>query len=336
MAVVSCANLQAGWFTAYRHLAGRTDLDVVVHLGDYLYEYEPGEYQARDVVVRPHDPPHEMVTLADYRRGMPSTSATPTCRRCTPRRRGWSPGTTTSRPTTPGPAARRTTPRGAEGAWSSAARAASQQAYAEWMPVRYEPGGHLYRRLSFGSLASLSMLDLRTYRDQQAPSMVDPAVSDPPHDRRPEQLSSCSTGSPTTPSVEAGRQPGDDRAGALPEHAGHVEPDRPGDPARRGDLPGDGRRTTSTSGTAIRRPRGLRPPARPRGPRRGLPDRRHPLRLGRRAAGRRADLPGDRRQRRGGAGLHLGDQRQPGRHLGTAAAAASWPWRRRSWRTTRT
>src|SRR5665811_568016 len=41
--VVSCANLQAGWFSAYRHLATRNDLDAVLHLGDYLYEYAPGE-----------------------------------------------------------------------------------------------------------------------------------------------------------------------------------------------------------------------------------------------------------------------------------------------------
>ena len=42
--VVSCANLQAGWFSAYRHLADRNDLHAVLHLGDYLYEYGPGEY----------------------------------------------------------------------------------------------------------------------------------------------------------------------------------------------------------------------------------------------------------------------------------------------------
>jgi alkaline phosphatase D len=47
------------------------------------------------------------------------------------------------------------------------------------MPVRYEPGGLLYRRLTFGRLASLSMLDLRTYRDRQAASPVDPALADP-------------------------------------------------------------------------------------------------------------------------------------------------------------
>ncbi|BAS11237.1 phospholipase D [Arthrobacter sp. Hiyo4] len=55
--VVSCANWQAGYFSSYRHLAARGDLDAVLHLGDYLYEYGPGEYQARDVVVRPHEPP---------------------------------------------------------------------------------------------------------------------------------------------------------------------------------------------------------------------------------------------------------------------------------------
>jgi alkaline phosphatase D len=66
MAVVSCANMQAGWFTAYRHLAERRDLDLVVHLGDYFYEYGPG--QVSDLIVRPHDPPWETVTLADYRR----------------------------------------------------------------------------------------------------------------------------------------------------------------------------------------------------------------------------------------------------------------------------
>ena len=42
--VVSCANWQAGWFTAYRGLARRTDLPAVPHLGAYLYGYAPGAY----------------------------------------------------------------------------------------------------------------------------------------------------------------------------------------------------------------------------------------------------------------------------------------------------
>ena len=188
MAVVSCSNLQAGWFTAYRHLAGRTDLDVVVHLGDYLYEYEPGGYQARDVVVRPHDPPREMVGLADSRRRHAQYKADADLQAlhaAAPWIVTWD-DHESANDSWSGGAENHT--EGVEGSWTSR-RAASQQAYAEWMPVRYEPGGHLYRRLSFGSLASLSMLDLRTYRDQQASSMVDPAVSDPSRTLAgPEQL----------------------------------------------------------------------------------------------------------------------------------------------------
>lgn len=188
MAVVSCANLQAGWFSAYRHLAARRDLDVVVHLGDYLYEYAPGEYQARDVVVRPHEPAREMVTLADYRRRHAQYKTDPDLQAL----HALAPWVITwddhesANDAWSGGAENHT--EGAEGTWS-ARRAASQQAYAEWMPVRYTAGGRLYRRLRFGRLASLSMLDLRTYRDQQASSPVDPALDDP--DRTlagPEQL----------------------------------------------------------------------------------------------------------------------------------------------------
>ena len=38
--MVSCSNYTGGFFSAYRHLADRDDLDFVVHLGDYLYEYD--------------------------------------------------------------------------------------------------------------------------------------------------------------------------------------------------------------------------------------------------------------------------------------------------------
>ncbi|MET3769488.1 alkaline phosphatase D [Marisediminicola sp. UYEF4] len=176
--VVSCANLQAGFFSPYRHLAARGDLDLVLHLGDYLYEYAPGEYQARDVVVRPHDPPTEMVVLQDYRRRhaqYKSDTDLQALHAAAPfvvtwddhefANDAWSGGAENHTETT-------------EGSWD-ARRAASQQAYSEWMPVRYTSGGILYRRLQFGSLASISMLDLRTYRSQQAPSVVDQGISSP-------------------------------------------------------------------------------------------------------------------------------------------------------------
>ncbi|MGI5048443.1 alkaline phosphatase D family protein, partial [Streptomyces sp. JAC25] len=62
--VGSCANWEAGWFSPYRHLATRADLDAVLHLGDYIYEYSSGSYPTQDTVVRPHAPLHEIVSLA--------------------------------------------------------------------------------------------------------------------------------------------------------------------------------------------------------------------------------------------------------------------------------
>ncbi|MHA7275328.1 alkaline phosphatase D family protein [Arthrobacter sp. Hz1] len=176
--VVSCANLQAGWFSSYRHLAARGDLDLVLHLGDYLYEYAPGEYQARDVVVRPHDPAVEMTTLEHYRRRHAQYKTDPDLQAlhaAAPFVVTWDDHESANDAWANG-AENHT--EGAEGAWR-ARFGASQQAYAEWMPVRYEPGGNLYRRLTFGALASISMLDLRSYRSEQASSVVDPAINSP-------------------------------------------------------------------------------------------------------------------------------------------------------------
>ncbi|MCP9001971.1 alkaline phosphatase D family protein [Pseudarthrobacter sp. RMG13] len=176
--VVSCANWQAGYFSSYRHLAARGDLDAVLHLGDYLYEYGPGEYQARDVVVRPHEPAHEMTQLAHYRRRHAQYKTDPDLQAlhaAAPFIVTWD-DHESANDAWKGGAENHT--EGAEGAWMERV-AAAQKAYAEWMPVRYEPGGQLYRRLDFGSLASLSMLDLRSYRDQQAANGADPSVSSP-------------------------------------------------------------------------------------------------------------------------------------------------------------
>jgi alkaline phosphatase D len=64
LAFMSCSNHAAGLFNAYRQIARRADLDAIVHLGDYLYEYGPDVFGN----LRMPDPPFEMVTLSDYRR----------------------------------------------------------------------------------------------------------------------------------------------------------------------------------------------------------------------------------------------------------------------------
>ncbi len=52
-AFASCQQYEHGYFTAYRHMA-QENLDFVVHLGDYIYEYEPNDFRAAGGNVRAH------------------------------------------------------------------------------------------------------------------------------------------------------------------------------------------------------------------------------------------------------------------------------------------
>ncbi|NKQ24022.1 alkaline phosphatase D family protein [Streptomyces galbus] len=164
--VVSCANWEAGYFSAYRHLAARSDLDAWLHLGDYIYEYGTGQYGTRDTVVRPHAPAHEILTLADYRTRHGRYKTDPDLQALHHKapvvaiwddhefaNDAWSGGAENHT-------------EGAEGTWT-ARQAAARQAYFEWMPVRPAIAGTTYRRLRFGKLADLSLLDLRSFRSQQ-------------------------------------------------------------------------------------------------------------------------------------------------------------------------
>jgi alkaline phosphatase D len=167
--VVTCANWEAGYFSSYRHLAARGDLDAWLHLGDYIYEYKSGEYAARGTVVRQHAPANEIITLADYRTRHGRYKTDPDLQALHAKApvvaiwddhefadNAWSGGAVNHT-------------EGAEGTWT-ARQAAAKQAYFEWMPVRPAIAGTTYRRLRFGKLADLSLLDLRSFRSQQASS----------------------------------------------------------------------------------------------------------------------------------------------------------------------
>ncbi|TPQ17169.1 alkaline phosphatase D family protein [Streptomyces sporangiiformans] len=175
--VVSCANWEAGHFSAYRHLAARGDLDAWLHLGDYLYEYPTGEYAARGTVVRPHAPATEILTLADYRTRHGRYKTDPDLQalhHAAPVIAIWD-DHEFANDAWSGGAENHT--EGAEGTWS-ARQAAAKQAYFEWMPVRPAIEGTTYRRLRFGKLADLSLLDLRSFRSQQV-STGSGGVDDP-------------------------------------------------------------------------------------------------------------------------------------------------------------
>ncbi|MDT0480776.1 alkaline phosphatase D family protein [Streptomyces doebereineriae] len=175
--VVSCANWEAGYFSSYRHLAARGDLDAWLHLGDYIYEYGTGEYGTRDTVVRQHAPAHEILTLADYRIRHGKYKTDPdlqTLHAVAPVVAIWD-DHEFANDAWSGGAENHT--EGAEGAWS-ARQAAAKQAYFEWMPVRPAIAGTTYRRLRFGKLADLSLLDLRSFRSQQV-AVGNGSVDDP-------------------------------------------------------------------------------------------------------------------------------------------------------------
>lgn len=177
--VVSCANWEAGYFAAYRHLAAQPALDAVVHLGDYFYEYETGRYTGKTGTVRAHEPRHEIISLRDYRTRHAQYKTDPdlaALHRELPficiwddhesSNDSWSGGAENHQPS--------------EGSWA-ARRTAALRAYAEWMPIRPAvdtAGRHLFRRLRFGRLLELSMLDLRSYRDLQVSSRS-AAIDDP-------------------------------------------------------------------------------------------------------------------------------------------------------------
>ncbi|MFE3557774.1 alkaline phosphatase D family protein [Streptomyces sp. NPDC059193] len=165
--VVSCANWESGYFSAYRHLAARADLDAVLHLGDYIYEYQSGGYPEAKYSVRAHEPKHEIVSLADYRtrHGRYKTDADlQALHQAHPVIAIWDDHEIANDSWSGG--AENHTP-GAEGDWAARA-AAAKQAYFEWMPVRASVAGTVYRRLRFGTLADLHLLDLRSFRSQQA------------------------------------------------------------------------------------------------------------------------------------------------------------------------
>ncbi|MCI5047740.1 MAG: alkaline phosphatase D family protein, partial [Aquisalinus sp.] len=68
-AVVSCSNYPFGYFNVYREIGKRNDLDAVIHLGDYIYEYGRDGYggDVGEQLGRNHNPSTETISLKEYR-----------------------------------------------------------------------------------------------------------------------------------------------------------------------------------------------------------------------------------------------------------------------------
>ncbi len=168
-AFVSCQDWQNGYWPAYRHLA-EENLDFVLHLGDYIYEYGP------EAKTRPGSPPArvhegpEVFSLESYRNRHALYRTDPALQAA----HAIAPWIVTfddhevennyaslipeEGTSPPGDFALR--------------RSNAYRAYYEHMPLRRSsvpagPGMQIYRRLAWGALAELNVLDTRQYRSDQ-------------------------------------------------------------------------------------------------------------------------------------------------------------------------
>ncbi len=167
-AFVSCQQYEHGYYTALRRLA-EEDLDLVLHLGDYIYEYGPGEYVAPTGNVRDHSGP-EIVTLSDYRNRHAQYRSDADLRaahQAVPWVVTWDDHEVENNYADEIPEDDQ------DPVLFRERRAAAYQAYYEHMPLRLSsvpsgPDMRLYRRIGYGDLAAFNVLDTRQYRSDQA------------------------------------------------------------------------------------------------------------------------------------------------------------------------
>jgi alkaline phosphatase D len=163
LAVTSCANYPAGYFNAYRMIAERGDIDLVLHLGDYLYEYGNGILGDGAAIGRLPSPNKEAVTLEDYRQRHAQYKADPDLQelhRQHPFIAIWDDHEVANNAYRDGAANHQPE---SEGEWAQR-KADALRAYFEWMPVRVSESGdgqRIYRAFAWGDLFDLIMLDTR-------------------------------------------------------------------------------------------------------------------------------------------------------------------------------
>lgn len=157
-AVVSCNNYEAGYFNGFARIAELDDLDAVIHLGDYIYEYEPGRYGNKNLS-RSHQPPKELITLADYRTRFAQYRLDNDLARLhqmVPFINIWDDHEIANNAFATGAANHQKN----EGSFLER-KSAAQKAFYEWLPVRESPAKKLYRTIKYGSTAQWIMLDER-------------------------------------------------------------------------------------------------------------------------------------------------------------------------------
>ena len=164
---ISCSNYPFGFFNTYREIAKQDDLDAIIHLGDYFYEYGVDGYggSTGEEIGRRHDPITETVTLDDYRirhAQYKSDADLQAAHAAAPWLCTWDDHESTNNSYRTG--AQNHNPEDNEGDWTTRKQMAVQ-AYLEWMPVRDPVAGRaretIYRKFQFGTVATLFCLESR-------------------------------------------------------------------------------------------------------------------------------------------------------------------------------
>ena len=158
LAVFTCSNFAFGWFNAYAHAAEAGDFDLAVHLGDYYYEYQRGQYPSAKQAMAGRElwPADETVALADYRLRHATYRSDPDLQRLHQilpmlvmwddheiANDTWKDGAENHQPDT-------------EGEWAIR-KAASERAWREWLPVSDQD----WASYEIGDLATLFRLETR-------------------------------------------------------------------------------------------------------------------------------------------------------------------------------
>ena len=174
MAVFSCSNMPFGYFNAYAHANAVDDFDLVLHLGDYLYEYQRGYYPlAKDAVAeRLIEPVGEMIALADYRLRYASYRSDPDLQKLHamhPMIAMWDDHEFTNDAYATGAQNHQAN----EGDWDER-KLAAERAYREWMPVSDRVGDTYWTKYAIGNLAEIQLTESRVSARSKQLSIGDP------------------------------------------------------------------------------------------------------------------------------------------------------------------
>lgn len=161
--IIACSNFQAGYFNVYHDLASRNDIDAILHLGDYYYEYKAGGYGYINDTNRLAPDTSDAHTLAQYRLWHSQYKLDPDLRNAHQQypfitiwddhetaNNSWYSGAENHNSAT-------------EGNWF-VRKSASNKAYFEWMPIREVAPGNdtvIHRVEQWGDLIDFIMVDTR-------------------------------------------------------------------------------------------------------------------------------------------------------------------------------